>query len=357
VFSKQLFLVCKFALMILKRSQLIGASSTCNQVVSTKAMENPKTLPKPGSALYFLGNLAGNLSTSEDCLNLNIWTKPGGSSPKAVIHWIYGGAFFAGSNSAGVYDGSVLADENDIIVVSSNYRLGPLGFASGPDMDSNVGFHDQRAAIEWVRDNISSFGGDPKRITIMGQSAGGVAVDMYSYAYPDDPIIAGAIPMSGAAGIMSALAFPASEPKGYYAFSQAMGCGGEEVDTVTRSKCLRAIPVEKILSAAIKPHKYQGKDYFPSLSIMPAADNVTVFPDYHKLQAEGKFAKIPTLVGTTNAELSYSLPNRRKSFKKVDVPEEDSKMTGYFFTDMAVKCPAVEVSFLDLELISLATNI
>lgn len=99
---------------------------------------------------------------SEDCLNLNIWTKPQtGDKAKAVLLWLYGGGFALGSAKTLLYDGSTLADEEDVVVVTIDYRLHIFGYPGGPDgaVDQNPGLVDQRLATEWVRDNIGAFGG------------------------------------------------------------------------------------------------------------------------------------------------------------------------------------------------------
>jgi para-nitrobenzyl esterase len=119
----------------------------------------------------------------EDCLFLNVWTPEGGApGPKPVLVWIHGGAFLAGGSNA--YDGALLAAQGDIVVVSINYRLGALGWVNFgealglPAIPSNIGLRDQIAALEWVRDNIAEFGGDPERVTICGESAGSMSVSL-----------------------------------------------------------------------------------------------------------------------------------------------------------------------------------
>ncbi len=115
--------------------------------------------------------------TSEDCLNLNVWTPGIDDRARPVMVWIHGGGFRFGSNQI---PGEVLARQN-VVVVSINYRLGPLGFLAHPALknkEANVGLMDMVAGLQWVRDNISSFGGSPHKITIFGVSAGGMAVDL-----------------------------------------------------------------------------------------------------------------------------------------------------------------------------------
>jgi para-nitrobenzyl esterase len=119
---------------------------------------------------------------SEDCLFLNIWT-PATEGKRPVMFWIHGGGFTMGSGSQPIYDGQHLADRGDVVVVTINYRLGALGFLNLKALTGgkipatgNEGLLDQVAALEWTRDNISAFGGDPANITIFGESAGGMSV-------------------------------------------------------------------------------------------------------------------------------------------------------------------------------------
>jgi para-nitrobenzyl esterase len=126
---------------------------------------------------------------SEDCLTLNIWT-PAHARNAPVFFWIYGGALWGGASRDPIYDGRKLA-ERGIVVVSINYRLGPLGWLAHPELSAespdrvsgNYGLLDQIAALHWVKDNIASFGGNPANVTIAGESAGGLSV-LYLLASP-----------------------------------------------------------------------------------------------------------------------------------------------------------------------------
>lgn len=115
---------------------------------------------------------ASSVPMDEDCLHLNVFTPGSDDRSRPVLVWLHGGAFTTGSGSMPWYDGSALCRRGDVVVVTLNYRLGALGFA-GPD---NLGTRDQIAALEWVHDQIASFGGDPDNVTIFGESAGGAAV-------------------------------------------------------------------------------------------------------------------------------------------------------------------------------------
>lgn len=121
---------------------------------------------------------------SEDCLTLNVFAPDSVSdTPRPVMVFNYGGAYILGGSSTPIYDGAFLARARDVIVVTVNYRFGPLGFLDLSDystperpFDTNCGLRDMVAGLEWVQRNIAAFGGDPERVTVFGESAGGAAV-------------------------------------------------------------------------------------------------------------------------------------------------------------------------------------
>jgi len=109
---------------------------------------------------------------SEDCLHLTVWTPAADHGRRPVVVWLHGGAWVTGAGALDWYDGTNLAVRGDMVVVAPNYRLGALGWLHVPGETANVGLLDQEAAIDWVIEHIDAFGGDPERITVMGQSAG-----------------------------------------------------------------------------------------------------------------------------------------------------------------------------------------
>ena len=122
-------------------------------------------------------------STSEDCLYLNVWTPRADDARRPVMVYIYGGRFISGSASEPQYNGSAFAQDGDLVVVTLNYRLGALGFLYLGDLlgedyadSGNCGLLDIIAALQWVREHIADFGGDPSQVTIMGQSSGAMCV-------------------------------------------------------------------------------------------------------------------------------------------------------------------------------------
>ncbi len=155
--------------------------------------------------LTALAAMAIDGEQSEDCLYLNVWTPAPDGKRRPVMVWIHGGAFTIGSGSQALYDGSVLARRGDVVVVTVNYRLGPLGFIRLADVTNgkipasgNEGILDQIAALKWVRDNIAEFGGDPGNVTIFGESAGGMSVGTILAMPSARGLFHKAIPQSGA---------------------------------------------------------------------------------------------------------------------------------------------------------------
>jgi para-nitrobenzyl esterase len=128
--------------------------------------------PQPPSRLNrVMGDF--DLPQDEDCLTLNVWTPTLGAPRLPVLIWLHGGAFTSGAGSVGWYSGRSFAASGRVVVVTINYRLGPLGFLFWPGLsEGNLGLLDQIATLRWVKANIASFGGDPDAITVAGQSAG-----------------------------------------------------------------------------------------------------------------------------------------------------------------------------------------
>ncbi|MEW6269404.1 MAG: carboxylesterase family protein, partial [Thermodesulfobacteriota bacterium] len=142
----------------------------------------------------------------EDCLFLNVYAPRGGGGRKPVLVWLHGGGFSAGSAAQAIYDGGRLAARGDAVVVTVNYRLGPLGFLHLPALGADVpgavddpGLLDQLAALAWVRDNAAAFGGDPGNVTIFGESAGAMSVATLVACPAARGLVRRAIAQSGAA--------------------------------------------------------------------------------------------------------------------------------------------------------------
>ena len=151
------------------------------------------TRPKPNSCWQisdgFFGNFSGstmwnaNTQRSEDCLYLSIVAPdpPPSNKSAAVIVWIYGGGFYSGTSTLDVYDAKILVSEEGVIFVAMQYRLASLGFLylDSEQAPGNMGLFDQVAALQWIRDNIAFFGGQPDNVTLFGESAGAASVSMH----------------------------------------------------------------------------------------------------------------------------------------------------------------------------------
>lgn len=191
---------------------------------------------------------------SEDCLVLNVWAPSEPAELKPVLVFIHGGGFLVGTATdapaapdAAWYniDGRFLAAEQDLVVVSMNYRLGAFGFLGGlPDFDGNYGIQDQQLALEWVQENIAAFGGDPSNVTLMGESAGGTSVAVHAFAAPSSSdLFSRAIIESNPAG------FGVYEPLEARGQSEhllrATGC----LINFDRPACLRSKSMEELIEA------------------------------------------------------------------------------------------------------------
>ncbi|KAK4203395.1 putative lipase [Triangularia verruculosa] len=268
----------------------------------SKPVAYPNFTPQAQRIINYFASAAGT-PQSEDCLTLNIWTRPSDSS-KPVLVFFYGGRFTIGNTNTPFYNGAHLASAKDIIVVTVNYRLNIFGFPGAPSLPSqNLGLRDQRLAVEWVRDNIAAFGGDPSKITLGGQSSGGVSVDYWAYAYPDDPIAHGLIAHSG-----TAFSFPQNtksiQAANWNTVVNTVNCSSSS-DTIA---CMRNVPWQDLLSAAsgIRPAKSNSVlRGIPAFWPTPDGDIVFSSVEYMSLTAAGKFARIPILLGNTDDENGY----------------------------------------------------
>ena len=248
-------------------------------------------------------------SQSEDCLYLNIWSP--GLSPRArrpVMVWIHGGGFVSGSGSLPGAGGARLAASQRVVVVSINYRLGVFGFfahkglsAESPHgVSGNYGLQDQMAALRWVRDNIAAFGGDPDRVTIFGQSAGGQSVMAHLVSPLSAGLFSAAIAESPryqdhGVGTWNTLDLATQELEGEW-LSESLGVpdGPGEVEAlrrVTAARLLRA--------AAPAPQPWPLLFVQPTMpSYQPVVDGWVLPEEEWELLRQGRFNRVPLVVGT-----------------------------------------------------------
>lgn len=179
-----------------------------------------------------------------------------------------------------------------------SYRLNIFGFPGAPNASNNLGLLDQRLAVEWVRDNIEAFGGDPSRITIFGQSAGGSSVDYYSYAWTADPIVAGFIAESGTVYAPDSQSDAATAAKSWYNVSSTLGCGDASSDPDSVLSCMRSKDWQTIQSGIPTGSGIEGV----TGSFGPTIDETVVFSDYIARSAAGNFIQRPLMIGNNQNE-------------------------------------------------------
>ncbi|KAK3384047.1 Alpha/Beta hydrolase protein [Lasiosphaeria ovina] len=260
--------------------------------------------------LYGQSFTAGAMAqaSSEDCLYLAVWAPllNSSSAPSLlpVALFLPGGDFVGGGvdvpyqRPAGLVAHAAAAGQ-PVIAVTANYRVNIAGFPWAAGLAAqNVGVLDMRAALEWVYANIAAFGGDPARITLWGQSAGGVAADLLAYAYPDDPLIAGLFLQSGTA--MVNISYPDAGHTNFTFVARNVGCDFPS-DPAAELACMRQVPMS-LLQNFIGQYKDNGTR--PSLTFKPVPDGERVFFDYTARTAAGRIARVPALVSTTSNEQS-----------------------------------------------------
>jgi para-nitrobenzyl esterase len=238
--------------------------------------------------------------TSEDCLLLNVWAPEWPvKSPKAVMVWFHGGGNTEGWTNTPVFDGSALA-KHGVVVVTAQYRLGLFGFFAHPELTAesahhasgNYGLLDQIAALEWVRDNIKAFGGDPEKVTIFGESAGAEDVGLLLVSPEANGLFHRAIAESGP---LRRLYPTLAEQE-----AQCAGLVGRIVGASAPSlAALRALPAAQLLAAA----------WADPASCRPVnLDDYVLTDQPLKLYAEGKQQAVPFLLGNTLREGFVKMP-------------------------------------------------
>ncbi|XP_045431135.1 bile salt-activated lipase isoform X3 [Pipistrellus kuhlii] len=248
-----------------------------------------------------------NTYGSEDCLYLNIWVPQGKkevSRNLPVMIWIYGGAFLMGSGQGAnvlknyLYDGEEIATRGNVIVVTFNYRVGPLGFLSTGDanLPGNFGLRDQHMAIAWVKRNIAAFGGDPDNITIFGESAGGASVSLQTLSPYNKGLIRRAISQSGVA--LSPWAIQKDPLSWAKRIAKKVGCPLD--DTARMAKCLKVTDPRALTLAYKMPLKGMEYPMVHYLGFIPVVDGDFI-PD-HPINLYANAADIDYIAGTNNMD-------------------------------------------------------
>ena len=226
----------------------------------------------------------------EDCLTAQIWT-PSTTGPRPVLVWIPGGAYQTGSAGLATYDGALLAAEQDVVVVGLNYRLGALGYLFDPAIPSNLGLRDLLAALRWIRSEITSFGGDPDRVVLMGESAGAGSICHLLAVEETEQLIAGAIVQSGAPG--STLS-PEVASQVTAAFLTAAG-----LDSIEDAS-------ELPLAALLEAQQSAADELLLTVGMMPyhpVVDGELLKASPLDAARAGTLARVPLIIGTTQNEM------------------------------------------------------
>jgi para-nitrobenzyl esterase len=250
--------------------------------------------PQPPSPIALLDE--GGAEQSEDCLTLNVWTPALDGARRPVMVWIHGGGFTNGSANRALYDGSALAAHGDVVVVTLNYRLGLLGLLTHPSLADEAtgmlggwGVLDQIAALGWVREHIERFGGDPERVTLFGESAGGASVA----ALTTTPLARG---LFCRAMVQSASPLPATLEQSIEAAEGLCAELGLPADDVER---LRGVDVARLLEATPRWREIQSRG---RTAPRPARDGqlLPLWPD--EAIAAGLTRGVELVVGSTRDE-------------------------------------------------------
>ena len=248
----------------------------------------------PQTSTGSFGTLPGPMS--EDCLTLNIWSPSADDARRPVMVWIHGGSFVTGSGSTPWYNGTAFATQGDVVVVTINYRLGALGFLylaeyAGEEYatSGNNGLLDQVAALTWVRDNISAFGGDPNNVTVFGESAGAMSIGALLAMPAAHGLFKRAILQSGAAHRVNSSRTAA---EGTQSFLRELALGPNNIDR------LLATPVDDILRA-------QGTlaSSVQLRAFSPVVDGVTLPKRSIDAIIDGSAAGVDVLIGTNLDEM------------------------------------------------------
>lgn len=227
----------------------------------------------------------------EDCLRLNVYTPACDDARRPVLFWIHGGAFRTGSGSQAMYEGQNLVTRGDVVLVTINYRLGALGYLHLGDGPRNLGQRDQILALEWVRDNVAAFGGDPGNVTIFGESAGGMATTTLLAMPAARGLFQRAIAQSGAAqGTLDR----EEADRVHFEITRALGLERDD------RQGLRDVPVEALVEASVRANDKLAADLF--LAFAPVVDEESL--PTHPLESvrAGGARDVELVTGTTRDE-------------------------------------------------------
>lgn len=304
----------------------------------------PQRIP---AAMRAIPQMAINAPYDEDCLYLNVWRPADAEGKKLpVLFWIHGGGYTMGAASQPLYDGESLA-RRGTVVVSINYRLGPLGFLAHPALSAesptktsgNYGLMDQIEALRWVKRNIAAFGGDPDRVTILGESAGGGSVLCLLVSPEAKGLFHRAVAQSAPDMTLAFLRessdlLPAAETFGEETIAKCGVTSGKLAD-------MRAIDAEQLVknSPALEVDQnieltLRGKP----LPVAPIVDGLIIPTQPNEILAAGKEHSVPLIVGNNRDEMTMF-------FMRIQTPREVSAYTDQIEKDFGPLAAVISAAY------------
>ena len=245
---------------------------------------------------------------SEDCLMLNVWTPKADRGKRPVMLWLHGGGFASGSGAYTIYSGRELARKHDAVAISVNHRLNIFGFLYLAEFGgkwaeaSNAGILDVVAALEWVRDNIAQFGGDPNNVTIFGQSGGAGKVSTLMAMPSAKGLFHRAIAQSGAAVTSTA---KAQAVRTTDQVLQRLKIAPTDLDK------LQSVPMQELIAVMRPPAGAAPGPGGGGLNFGPVVDGRSLPSNPFDPTAPGQSASVPFLTGTTATEITFFVPDER----------------------------------------------
>lgn len=296
---------------------------------ATAALERAHVCPQVHADVAGAGVGMGVHLGSEDCLYLDVVAPSDSNSdsaraPVPVLAFIYGGAFELGDdNEFGLYNATALAEKTGFVVVTLSYRVGVFGFlaldalaAEQPSHTTgNYGLQDQRAALQWVQRNIGAFGGDPSRVTLFGESAGGMSVCFHLSSSASAGLFAAAIIESGDCGIPQMFVPREAAVRTGAAFAESLGCTQQGSNASAQLACMRALGTDAVMHHSSWPGGERGEGpplppLAPVVTFAPAVDGAwdgNIGTPLQRIRA-GKHNRVPVIFGTNQDEGTIFVP-------------------------------------------------
>ncbi|MBS1897227.1 MULTISPECIES: carboxylesterase/lipase family protein [unclassified Microbacterium] len=281
--------------------------------------------------------LGDDVVLDEDCLVLNVWAPEGATAPLPVMVWLHGGAYTFGSSSQPLFDATSLVRTGDVVVVTVNYRLGAFGFLDLAGLlphggfDRNLALKDVLLALRWVQDNVASFGGDPDRVTVFGESAGGGLVTTL-------------LATPSAAGLFHRAIAQSSPASSMYGVDRARDVAerfaaelGIDPSDPSAADALRAVPAEDVVTAGMAVYAAIPDVAPGTLAFAPVVDGALLPEAPVTVLHDGRGLPVPLMIGTNKDEAALF-----KFMKSPLIPITDDRIR-QMFADMAADNPGLDM--------------